>query len=88
MLSDMLFAYEEHRTKDSYANKPEESEQMKSKSSGFDNPKKISSLSHNLPWQKLPTKYRALKREKDPCLSIDNQFLSDKFRESNDGFGT
>jgi hypothetical protein len=31
MLSDILFAYEEHRTKDSYADKPEESEELKVK---------------------------------------------------------
>jgi hypothetical protein len=72
----MLFTYGKHRTKDSYKDTSQGSEEIKFVNTGFDNSKKISSSSHyNLPWQrKLSTKYPAIKQKLGPYLSMGNQF--------------
>lgn len=76
ILSDMLFTHGKHRTKNSYKDESQGSEEIKLVNSGFDNSKKISSSSHyNLPWQRrLSTKYPAIKQKHGPYLSMGNQF--------------
>jgi hypothetical protein len=75
MLSDMLFTYGKLRTKDSYKDASQRSEEIKLVNSGFDNSKKMSSSSHfKLSWQRtFSTKYPTTKQEQGPYFTLSNQ---------------
>jgi hypothetical protein len=84
LVSDKLrYQYDKLKTADSDGDKPQSSEETRSKISGSDNPEGISSLSHhNVHWhRKSSTKYPTIRGQQNPHFSSGDEHHPETFQK-------